>query len=175
MVHERGPQAVTPYVDEFFRRCRDIVVSHDGILDNFQGDAVLAFFNVPIQREDHIARAVRAATQVQQDVPQINAKLGEVDLLKVGIGVTTGLAYTATMGSKDCKDYTAMGDVVNIGARLQGLAAAGEILVSEDVYWEVRDQFPNAGERVLELKGITEPVRAYSLANPAVKSGHSAS
>jgi adenylate cyclase len=56
-----------------------------------------------------------------------------------------------------------MGDVVNIGSRLQNLAGPGEILVSEEVYKEVRTAFPNARERELELKGISEPVRVYSL------------
>ena len=56
-----------------------------------------------------------------------------------------------------------MGDVVNIGSRLQNLAGPGEIVVSEEVYHRVRSAFPNAHERVLELKGISEPVRAYSL------------
>ena len=139
------------------------MVSHDGILDNFRGDAVLAFFNVPIRHEDHVARAITAATQIQLAVPQINDKLGGGDLLRVGVGVTTGMALASLVGSDDCKDYTVMGDVVNIGSRLQGLAGPGEILVSEEVYHSVRNAFPNARERVLELKGIGDPVRAYSL------------
>ena len=163
LTHELGPQVITPLIDEFFRRCSDIVVSHDGILDNFRGDAVLAFFNVPIRREDHVARAITAATQIQLTVPQINAKLGSGDLLRVGVGVTTGMAYASLVGSDDCKDYTVMGDVVNIGSRLQNLAGPGEILVSEEVYLHVSSAFPNARERVLDLKGISDPMRAYSL------------
>lgn len=163
LTHELGPQVITPLIDEFFRRCSDIVVSHDGILDNFRGDAVLAFFNVPIRREDHVSRAVTAATQIQLAVPEINVKLGGGDLLRVGVGVTTGMAYASLVGSDDCKDYTVMGDVVNIGSRLQGLAEQGEILVSQEVYDKVADAFPNARERVLEVKGISEPMHAYSL------------
>ena len=163
LTHEFGPQVITPLIDEFFRRCSGIVVSHDGILDNFRGDAVLAFFNVPIRREDHVAKAITAATQIQLAVPEINSKLGGGDLLRVGVGATTGMAYASLVGSDDCKDYTVMGDVVNIGSRLQNLAGPGEIVVSEEVYHRVRSAFPNAHERVLELKGISEPVRAYSL------------
>ena len=163
LTHELGPEVITPLIDRFFRRCSDIVVSHDGILDNFRGDAVLAFFNVPLRHEDHVDRAVTAATQMQLAVPEINAELGGEDLLQVGVGVSTGLAYASLVGSDDCKDYTVMGDVVNIGSRLQNMAGRGEILVSEDVYQRVASAFPNARERVLELKGISEPVRAYSL------------
>ncbi len=139
------------------------MVSHDGILDNFRGDAVLAFFNVPIRHEDHVAKAVTAATQIQLAVPEINAKLGGGDILQVGVGVTTGMANASLVGSDDCKDYTVMGDVVNIGSRLQNLAKRGEILVSEEVYQQVAGAVPDASERFLELKGISKPVRAYSL------------
>ena len=163
LVHERGPQAVKPLVDQFFRRCTDIVVSQDGIIDHFLGDAVLAFFNVPIRQEDHVTRAVAAASQIQSAIPSINDAVGEKDLLKVGIGVTTGLAYTGVVGSNDCNNYTALGDVVNIASRLQGEAGPGEILVADEVYKEVSEAYPNAQERVTELKGISTPVRSFML------------
>ena len=150
-------------VDKFFRRCSDIVINHDGIVDHFLGDAVMAFFNVPIRHEDHAARAVRAATQIQSTLPDINVAAGEEDLLKVGIGIDTGFAATGALGSNDCRDYTVTGDNVNIASRLQGEAAPGEILVTEQVYQEVQDAFPDAKERILEIKGIDEPVRAFLL------------
>ena len=163
MTHERGPEAVKPLVDEFFRRCSEIVINNDGIVDHFLGDAVMAFFNVPTLHADHVARAVSAATQIQLAVPDINVAAGEEGVLKVGIGIDTGFGATGALGSNDCRDYTVMGDVVNIAARLQGEAAPGEILATERAYQEVRTAFPNAQERVLEIKGIKEPVRAYSL------------
>jgi len=163
LTHELGPEVITPLIDEFFRCCSDIVVSHDGILDNFRGDAVLAFFNVPIRNKEHVETAITAAIQIQHALPEINAKLGGEDLLQVGVGVTTGMAYASLVGSDDCKDYTVMGDVVNIGSRLQNLAGPGEILVSEEVYHRVASAFPNAHERVLKLKGISGTMRAYSL------------
>ena len=95
---ELGPEVITPLIDQFFRRCSDIVVSHDGILDKFLGDAILAFFNVPIRHEGHVAKAVTAATQIQLAVPEINAKLGGGDLLRVGVGVTTGMALASLVG-----------------------------------------------------------------------------
>ena len=96
-------------------------------------------------------------------MPEINAKLGGGDLLRVGVGITTGMAYASLVGSDDCKDYTVMGDVVNIGSRLQNIAKRGEILVSREVYQHVASDFPNAREQVLELKGIGEPMHAYLL------------
>ena len=140
------------------------MVSQDGIVDHFLGDAVLALFNVPIRRADHVARAVKAAAQIQTAIPEINAAIGEQDLLKVGIGITTGMAYTGIVGSDSCSDYTALGDVVNIASRLQGEAGPGETLGAEDAYEYVKEEYPSAQEQSLQLKGIAEPVRAYLLA-----------
>jgi len=162
MMQEQGPEAVKPLMDEFFRRCTDIVVRNDGIVDHFLGDAVLAFFNCPIRRDDHIARAVSVGSQIQLDVLRFGAQ-GEEGPLKIGIGIGTGFAYTGTVGSSDCKDYTAIGQVVNIAARLQGLASPGEILVIEQVYEQVRSAFPNAQKRDFDLKGIPGQVHAYCL------------
>ena len=162
-MRERGPEAVSPLVDELFKRCSEIVVNHDGIVDHFLGDAVMAFFNVPILREDHIAHAISAATQIQMATASIKDHESDERPFRVGIGISTGLAITGKVGSDSCNAYTALGDVVNIASRLQGEAAAGETLVTEEVYEGVRNAFPNARERLLELKGIPEPVKAYLL------------
>ena len=165
LVHEYGPEEITPYIDEFFRRCSNIVIGQDGIIDHFRGDAVLAFFNVPVRREDHLARAINAAKEIQMAVPDINQSRGS-DLLKVGIGITTGLGLATTVGSDTCTDYTIMGDVANIASRLQGMARPGEILVSDEVYEGVRADYPDADQRMIDLKGIGEPVRVHSLVSP---------
>jgi len=162
-----GPEEITPLVAEFFRRCYDIVVKYDGIIDHFMVEAILGFFNVPIKHEDHVIRAVSVAQEIQQAVPYINLNQGQEDLLKVGVGITTGWGLTATVGTNLCKDYTVMGDVANIASRLQGLAGPGEIIVTEEVYEQVRSVFPNAEKQVLELRGISYPVVAYLLAQPS--------
>ena len=167
LIHERGPEQITPLIAGFFRRCSDIVVKYDGIIDHFRGDAILGFFNVPIKHEDHVTRAVSVAQEIQQAVPYINLNQGQEDLLKVGVGITTGWGLTATVGTNLCKDYTVMGDVANIASRLQGLAGPGEIIVTEEVYEQVRSVFPNAEKQVLELRGISYPVVAYLLAQPS--------
>lgn len=163
LMHQRGPEAMRPVVDEFFRRCSEVVVGYDGIVDHFLGDAVLALFNVPIRHDDHLVRAVNAARDIQRIVPRVNAAVGEKDLLRVGIGVSSGVAYTGVVGSNNCTDYTALGEAVNIAARLQGEAAPGEVLVAATEHKDVPGLFPDATERVFTLKGIPEPVTAYRL------------
>ena len=79
------------------------------------------------------------------------------------MSITASMVYTSVVGSQDCKDYTVMGDAVNLGARLQDQAGPGQILASDEVYWNVRDKYPGAKEVVLRVKGIKEEVRAHTL------------
>ena len=95
-------------------------MKYDGIIDHFRGDAILGFFNVPIKHEDHVTRAVSVAQEIQQAVPYINLNQGQEDLLKVGVGITTGWGLTATVGTNLCKDYTVMGDMANVAATRLG-------------------------------------------------------
>lgn len=163
LTRELGVEKVAPVMEEFFRASSDIVVAHDGIVDKFLGDAVMAFFNVPIKRANHVARAVAASTEMQLAVPSINNRLGSEKILRVGVGIATGLAFVTNQGSTSCKDYTVVGDTVNIASRLQGQAAPGEIVVTEEAYQMVRSAFPNAKRKEYELKGINEAVVGYVL------------
>ncbi len=150
-------------MDDFFRRASEAIIGQDEIIDNFRGNCVLSFFNVPIKHEDHIRRTIKVAEQMQMAVSQVNDRFGQGNLLQVGMGVTTGTVYTSTVGSDECKDYTAMGDAVNLGARLQDQAGPGEILVSDEVYRAVENEYPEAREHVMDLKGAKEPIHAYTL------------
>jgi adenylate cyclase len=76
----------------------------------------------------------------------------------VGAGIATGEAFVGNVGAGEVRDYTVLGDTVNVAARLQGAAAPGEILVSRETYASVESQFPDAPRRELELKGKREPV-----------------
>jgi adenylate cyclase len=154
---------VTPVTEEFFKTSAGVIREHHGIVDRLLGDAVMAFFNVPIKHDDHVLRAVNAAFQIQEGVMRINATLNGVFVLGVGIGIATGTALTTNMGSTNCSDYTMVGDSINIASRLQGQAAPGEVLVTEDVYKAISAAFPGAIRAEYLLKGISPPVAAYRL------------
>lgn len=163
MTRELGVERMAPLMDTFFRSTYEVVVTEEGILDKFLGDACLALFNVPVRRDDHVARAVKAACQVQHEVVRMNAARGDEPALEVGIAISTGFALAGRLGSNEPSDYTAIGDVVNIASRLQGHAGAGELLVTGAVYEAVRDSFPDAERREYELKGVEGHVAAYLL------------
>lgn len=156
-----GAEKVARVMDEYFREAFDIVVKYDGIVDKFIGDACLALFNVPARRVDHVARAVAAAKEIRQAVKRLNLEQQWRAELGVGIAVSTGYALAGRIGSNHPSDYTAVGEVVNIAARLQEHAQPGQILVTEDVYRAVPSDLPIAGHQGYQLRGITTPVTAY--------------
>jgi adenylate cyclase len=149
----------------FYDRCSAAVWEKDGIINKFIGDAVLAIFNFPLIRKDHVQNAVSAAVQLQKECQHMKAESGlsDIQTLGVGIGIHTGESYVGEVGTT-YKDFTAIGPVVNLTSRLQGAANIGEIMVTEEVFNEVKHQFPNTQERTLTLKGINSPVNGYVIA-----------
>ncbi len=163
LTHELGIEKLAPVTEEFFKTSAGVIREHHGIVDRLLGDAVMAFFNVPIKRDDHVARAVNAALRIQEGVKRINATLDGEFVLGVGIGIATGTALATSMGSTNCNDYTMVGDSINIASRLQGQAAPGEVLLTKDAYDAVRAVFPRAERAEFPVKGIPKPVVAYKL------------
>src|SRR5438552_12497119 len=110
---------------------------------------------------DHARRAILAATELESALQSLASRFGLS--LQASVGISTGYARVGRLGSEDSKDYTAIGDVVNLAARLQGKAGAGEILLSEDSYVKHSAEFPEATAEQVLLKGFREPVIAYRL------------
>ena len=160
MTHELGIEKLAPITEEFFKTGAEIVRENHGIVDHFLGDAMMALFNVPIKHEDHVLRAVTVALRIQEAVNRINAKLDDGVLLAVGIGIATGQALVTNMGSTNCSDYTMVGDSINIASRLQGKAATGEILVTDEAYKAISAEFPDAVRVEYLVKGISQPIGA---------------
>jgi len=163
LTHELGIEKLTPITEEFFKRSAAIIREHHGIVDHFLGDAVMALFNVPIKHDDHVLRAVTAAFRIQEAVDGINGKLHDALQLAVGIGIATGTALATNMGSTNCSEYTMVGDSINIASRLQGKAASGEILVTDEAYKAISAAFPDAVRVEYLVKGISQPIAARRL------------
>ena len=158
---------VVGMLHKFYDECAAAVWERDGIVNKFIGDAVLAIFNFPIMRDDHVRQAVIAATELQRKCSE-KKKLMVIDgydkayAVGVGVGIHTGLASVGEVGTA-YKDFTIIGPVVNLASRIQGAAKPGEILVTEEVYRQVEDLFPASEGRTYQLKGIETPVKAYTL------------
>ena len=161
MTGRLGANATYSVVDEFLRLASTTLMSHGAFIDKYIGDAVMAFFNVPIKRADHAAAAVAAATKLQALLPGLSERLGVP--LRASIGIASGFARVGRLGSDDIKDYTAIGDAVNQAARLQAQARATEIVVSQDVYQEVASAYPGVPAESFALKGFPQRSVAYRL------------
>jgi adenylate cyclase len=161
MTHDLGPERTHEIVDAFLRMATDVLVRHGAFIDKYVGDAVMALFNVPIRYDDHARRALFAAIELRSDLENLSRRYGAP--LAASIGIATGWARVGRLGSDDSKDYTAIGDVVNLAARLQAKANPGEILISDASYVKHSSDFPEAVSEEIMLKGFREPVRTYRL------------
>jgi class 3 adenylate cyclase/tetratricopeptide (TPR) repeat protein len=144
------PEALRARMRRYFEDLRSIIERHGGTVEKFVGDAVMAVFGIPVAHEDDALRAVRAASEMREAV----ATHG----LEARIGVNTGEVFVGGEG-----ETLVIGDAVNVAARLEQAAAAGEVLVGAETRLLVRDAV--CAERVepLSLKGKSEPVEAYRL------------
>ena len=164
--HSTDAGEVVGMLNDFYDACAAAVWERDGIVNKFIGDAVLAIFNFPMEREDHVRQAVLAATDLQRRCAEkrltvVNAE-GEPCQVGVGIGIHTGFASIGEVGTA-YKDFTIIGAMVNLASRIQGTAKPGEILVTDEVYEKVSDLFPASVGQSYQLKGIPAPVKAHVL------------
>jgi class 3 adenylate cyclase len=158
-------EGIREILDFFYDECAAAIWEEDGLFNKALGDGVMAIFNFPLTRSDHARRAVRAARQIQrrcseQCKPMV-ARLGLDPLdLGVGIGVHTGLTAFGEFGRAH-RDLTAVGSVVNLAARLQSAAAAGEIVVTREVLERLGGESAAKSVRDCVLKGFAEPVTGF--------------
>ncbi len=158
------PEEVVELLNEYFRLATDVILSREGTLDKFMGDAVMAIFNAPESQSDHPFRAVDAALALQQAVGEWN-KRHDRDGLTFGIGVHLGEAVVGNIGTSRAMNYTAIGDVVNLAKRLQERAAPGQILISQSMLEQLGDSAEVQSLGTLQVKGRQQAVTVYELLN----------
>lgn len=129
------PEELIHLANGFFSEAVAAIAEEQGLIDKFVGDAVMALFNTPLNPQDnHAAQAVRAAMLIRDNVLRFRATLPAEVQLHFGIGIHTGEVVVGNVGSQQRKDYSVIGDAVNLTKRLQEMAGYDEILVSRSVY-----------------------------------------
>jgi adenylate cyclase len=162
------PLILSEIVSAFQDRCAEAVWAHDGIVNKQMGDGLMAIFNFPIKIEHHVDAAVAASLDIQRSCTSALRSLDlhldglSLDALGVGIGVHTGQVEIGEFSTFRC-DFTAIGSAVNLAARLESKAAAGEILVSAEAAAQAPDPMAGTQTRTYRLKGIEHPVVAQVL------------
>jgi class 3 adenylate cyclase len=152
------PEVVVSQLNSYFAAAVPALRAHGGTVDKFVGDALMAVFNTPVLQPDHALRAVRAARAMNEAV----AQLGDGEL-RFRIGVNTGPALVGNIGSEDLRNFTVIGDAVNVASRLESQAEPGEIVLGATTAALVRHVALLEPLGSLEVKGRSEAVEAFRL------------
>ena len=158
------PEELFQLLSHYFSTMIDIVHRYDGTLNKIIGDGLLVFFGDPVPMEDHAVRAVKMAVQMQQTVKQLKREWHHYDHeLGVGMGVNTGYVTVGNVGSDVHRDYTIIGNQVNVASRLENLAKAGEILISRRTLSLLDDTTAAKEMGDIQVKGIHNPIKTYRI------------
>jgi class 3 adenylate cyclase len=156
-----SPPELVQLLNRYYSAAGQVVLEQGGTIDKFMGDAMMALFNAPAQQDDHALRACRAALAMQQAIAPIAAEAP--DLPRFGIGINTGSALVGNIGSEAIRNFTAIGDTVNLASRLQARAEGGQVLINASTYALVRDHVEVQPIGQIYVKGKQAPVEAYVL------------
>ena len=163
MAESMGPDAIAQLLSEYFTDMVDVIFDYGGTLDKFMGDAIMALWGAPLGHADDPDRALRAAVEMQQAVSRLNQRWATEGRpqIRVGIGINHGEVFAGNIGSHRRLDYTVIGDAVNVASRLCAEAGPGEVLVTESVLRNVREQVDYEYLPEMALKGKTQVVQVY--------------
>ncbi|MCX6357865.1 MAG: adenylate/guanylate cyclase domain-containing protein [Candidatus Aureabacteria bacterium] len=165
---ERSPvEAVAPRLNELHDRMTRVIWKHDGTLNKYMGDGILAFWGAPLSHPDHALRAVRAALEMQEELKRMREswQAHGIEPFAMGIGINTGTMIVGNMGSSEFWDYTVLGDEVNLASRIEGLTRnyGADVLLSEFTYRCVRGIAEARLIGEVTVKGKEKPVVVYEL------------
>ena len=161
------PDVLMRQTSRYFSVLTEAFLAEGGTVDKFIGDGVMVFWNAPNPQADHVARACRAVLAAKAAGERLNAEFGTEGLppFVTRFGIHVGEAVVGNVGSTERMNYTALGNTVNLAARLEGLnkQVGTSILASEDVYLRVRDQFKFGAFDAVVAKGMTKETRIFEL------------
>ncbi|GAK57388.1 adenylate cyclase [Candidatus Vecturithrix granuli] len=165
MTEQLEPTQVVSILNAYFSEMIDIIYQYEGMLDKFLGDGIMCIFGAPIDQPDHAVRAACTALAMQHTLEEFNQRQHEQQqpLIKIGIGINSGDAVVGNVGSEKRLEYTAIGDNVNLAARLQAIASGGQILISESTYQAIKHVAEVQKLEPVKIKGKEQEVQVYEL------------
>ncbi|MBL8575746.1 MAG: adenylate/guanylate cyclase domain-containing protein [Mesorhizobium sp.] len=169
-----NPQGLTRLMNHFLTALSKAILDRDGTIDKYMGDAIMAFWNAPVDLPDHAMRACRAALDMVRQAEAVNARRreevaqspGEVmHEIKIGVGINSGECVVGNMGSDMRFDYTALGDTVNLASRLEGQSKpyGVTIILGDNTAVAVADALAVLEIDLIRVKGKNEPERIHTL------------
>ena len=158
-----SPERLVSVLNRYLAAMAEAVLSQEGTIDKFLGDAVMAWFNAPIPQQDHTLRAVKAALFLRETVEGLYQELPEDSHLAFGVGIHYGDAVLGLIGTDRRLEYTAISDSVNTAKRIQENSANNQILISKEAYQRVRDVVKAQHYAPLMVKGKSQPVDVFEV------------
>jgi class 3 adenylate cyclase len=155
------PADVVALLNRYFGLAVPCVLAEGGTVVQFVGDAIMALFNAPVPQPDHALRAARAGLTMQREIEKVTA--GDPDLPRFRVGINTGPALVGNIGSTEMRNFTAIGDTVNLAARLETSAEVGRVVIGQATYVLLGGQAIVTPLGEMQLKGKSLPVPAFEL------------
>ena len=154
-------------INEYFSVMTNVIIKHGGTLDKYIGDAIMAFWGAPIPEPDHTGRACLAGLEMLKALENLRAKWEAEGRprIDIGVGLNTGPMVVGNMGSSNKRNYTVMGDEVNLASRLEGMNKefSTHLIVSENTYAPVKERLVARELDLIRVKGKLKPVKIYEL------------
>ena len=157
------PEEVVDVLNQYLELCSQAIFDFEGTIDKFMGDGIMVIYGAPVSQEDHALRAVQTAIKMQEQgkpfTERLEKKYGRA--VAFGIGINSGPAVVGNIGSEQRLDYTAIGDTVNLAARLESNAKPHQILLSASTYEHVKETINCRSLTPIQVKGKVKPVEIY--------------
>jgi len=151
----RDPEEMVQLLNRYLEQMSKVIIKHDGMIDEFIGDAILTIFGVPEKHSDDPARAVACGLEMQNALMKLNREIVKEDYppLEMGIGINTGTVIVGNIGSELRAKYGIVGSAVNIAARIESNTTGGQVLISEATYNAVKDLVAADPPKTVVMKG----------------------
>lgn len=171
--YKENPVGLTELINRLLTPLTDVILSHEGTIDKYMGDCIMAFWNAPLDVKDQERKACQAALDMYQALDQLNAErekeAAEAGIpflpLKIGIGINTGDCVVGNMGSEQRFDYSVLGDAVNLAARLEGQSKsyAVETVLGPHTADMAEPSYATLRLDLIAVKGRSEPAEIFAL------------
>jgi len=156
------PREVGMAINELFTELTECIFRYEGTLDKYIGDCIMAVFGAPVAQDDHALRCVRGALEMQTALEKLNAEKGDRPRMQLRIGINSGRAVAGDFGSPKRRDYSVLGDAVNLASRLESsVSQPGWIVIGETTYEAVKNHFDCQFLGLQGVKGKKAQVGAY--------------
>ncbi len=165
MAEKTPPVELVSTLNDYFSVMIDVIFKYEGVLDKFIGDAIMAFWNAPLDQEQPPLRAVMTALEMQSGLVALNARRERQGKhpLSIGIGINTGEAVAGIIGSEKKMEYTVIGDTVNVAQRIESITEKGQVLISESTYLKTKNRLVAQELPPQTLKGLKRNIKIFAV------------